>query len=275
MKPNEVGPDFDPAEALAEGAAQEEAWRLAADAPDVWTRTAVDDADLDEAIAASPVPIDREGARELFEPLASGPREVVLERVLMGFVEDRTAADGAANEGVPREVVLDREGMRIAEEPPANSRFMAAPSGRWRSWLAIPLAAAAGALLTLSFTERRGTGDVFEVTGEPQEGTVSAFRGTRAGGSRSEGAPLTVRSGTWFDLECRAPGQRLRVASVRAWRPGESAIRGLGFEELETSDEGAVLHVHAELAAGPWNVTCQVLDASGAMMSSYARIVVE
>ena len=121
MKPNEVGPDFDPAEALAEGAAQEEAWRLAADAPDVWTRTAVDDADLDEAIAASPVPIDREGARELFEPLASGPREVVLDRVLMGFVEDRTAAGDAAVEGVSREVVLDRGVMRVAGDSPARA----------------------------------------------------------------------------------------------------------------------------------------------------------
>jgi hypothetical protein len=275
MKPNEVEPDFDPAEALDEGAAQEEAWRLAADAPDVWTRAAVDEADLDEAIAASPVPIDRESARELFEPLASSPREVVLERVLMGFVEDRTEAGDAAVEGVSREVVLDRGVMRVAGDSPASAMSRAAPSGRWRVWLAIPLAAAAGALLTLSFTERRGAGDVLEVAGELQEGTVSAFRGTRAAGPRSEGAPLKVPSGSWFDLECRAPGQRLRVASVRAWRPGESAIRGLGFEELETTDEGAVLHVHAELAAGPWNVTCQVLDASGAMMSSYARIVVE
>lgn len=110
-----------------------------------------------------------------------------------------------------------------------------------------------GALLRA--VTRPGAPGHAEVTGQ-----VRAAKADRAPGDASA---VTLASGAWFLLECRAEGRSSEVVNVRAARAEAAAGEppgGLGWTVVAAADDGATLHVAADLQPGAWQIACDAAD---------------
>ncbi|HGG56246.1 MAG TPA: hypothetical protein ENK31_00435 [Nannocystis exedens] len=228
---------------------------IAAEAPDAWITATDDDAALEAALASNNYPIETEAARQLLIPLDIDTRRQLIDRVVNSYLENRSVA---------------------AQEPKSVQAPLPLPLLK-RKWLTLPLTAVAASLLTLFYINMGNSG---AGSGSIQ-GIVSASAGTRTGSTQKAGGALRLRGGEWFTLDCKSQNQAIRVVSVRAFpttQAKDKTARWLGAETLETTDQGARLHVHAELPPGPWRVSCEVQSPTSGdvtSMSPAALIILE
>lgn len=155
-------------------------------------------------------------------------------------------ADPAAADRIDARAVEMLLGAPGPAAAPTSVVPLSPPRRKWLAWAA-PLAAAA-ALFLAFFPDRRSHDGV-------RQGEVRALPSIRSD------AALHLTQGEHFYLECRVPGRTVEVVAIRA-TPAEAVdapTRALGFTP-EPHDPG-VLHVHADLVSGSWDLTCGVLDA--------------
>lgn len=226
---------------------------LAAEAPDAWITATDDDAALEAALASNNYPIETEAARQLLMPLDIDTRRQLVDRVVNSYLDHRSVA---------------------AQEPkPVRAPLPLLK----RKWLTLPLTAVAASLLTLFYINMGNSGS----GSDSIQGIVSASASTRAGSTQEAEGALRLRGGEWFTLDCKSQNQAIRVVSVRAFPTTptkDKTARWLGAETLETTDQGARLHVHAELPPGPWRVSCEVQSPTSGnvtSMSPAALIILE
>ena len=221
-----------------------EAHALAADVPAAWIKAAASELPVEAAFPAYRFSASEiEEARELFGPLDPKVKEKIVERTVDAFL---------------------REAPRPTSAPGVEPRGRWGGGRRWLTRLGPPLATAAAAA-SLTFVLTRSAA--------PEHGELAGHvRATSADRAPGETSLLTLESGSSFLLDCRVEGRSIEVVNVRAERSGAAAqeARGLGWTVVAEADDGATLHVTADLPPGTWQVACDVYEASSGRLSHLA-----
>lgn len=137
--------------------------------------------------------------------------------------------------------------VAASDPSPAEVPRRMSPRTRWIPWVAS--LAAAAVLLVMFFPK---TPVEHTLPGE-----VRAFPAQRGSVGPAE---LRVAGGEYFYLHCRTAGRSTQIRAVWARPVGsEMGSRALGFTE---EPDPNVVHVHADLQPGIWDVTCGVVDPS-------------
>lgn len=207
---------------------------LAADEPDAWLVIPDSEEALTAALAAHVDPTEVAAARELFAPLAPEAQARIVDSVIARYLQSTAPAP--------------------AEPTPIN-RTRARTRARWLAGLTAA-AAAAVALLIID-------GDA--PTDASLTGVVNISAVVR-------GDPARTTSGEKFYLDCHSAGREITVVGVRAVPTapidGDASPRLLGGERVTLTADGATLHLRADVPAGTWEVSCEVLErASGRLMT--------